>query len=180
MSNVGTPQHDAVPIGEIAQPPFARLPDPSTLFQARAERFEALAAQHELAPFLRFLAGISSCQHRLRDGLPDVDLPSDDERERAREHAMPPLDRGRFTADAAFDATLGRLLQLAESVDMPEPARAALGRVIGADAAARIAMARAVLANEIPVAEFADHVFVAAALQGHYWRLASGLEAKRL
>src|SRR3984885_7492632 len=182
MSNVGTPQHDAVPIGEIAQPPFARLPDPSTLFQARAERFEALAAQHELAPFLRFLAGISSCQHQLQeqDGLPNVDLPSDDDRERAPGHAMPPLDRGRFTADAAFDATFGRLLQLAEGVEMPEPARAALGRVIAANAAARIGMARAVLANEIPVADFADHVFVAAALQVHYARLASGLEAKRL
>jgi FdhE protein len=180
MSNVGTPQHDAVPIGEIAQPPFARLPDPSTLFQARAERFEALAARHELAPFLRFLAGVSSCQHQLQDGLPDVDLPAEDERARAREHAMPALDRGRFTADAAFDATFGRLLQLAEGVEMPEPTRAALGRVIAADAAARIGMARAVLANEIPVADFADHVFVAAALQVHYARLASGLEAKRL
>jgi FdhE protein len=180
MSNVGTPQHDAVPIGEIAQPPFARLPDPSTLFQARAERFEALAAQHELAPFLRFLSGISSCQHQLQDGLPDADLPAAEERERAREHAMPALDRGRFTADVAFDATLGRLLQLAEAVDMPDTARSALGRVIAADAAARIAMARAVLANEILVADFADHVFVAAALQVHYARLASGLDAKKL
>jgi FdhE protein len=180
MSKVGTPQHDAVPIGEVAEPPFARLPDPSTLFQARAERFQALAAQHELAPFLGFLAGISSCQHQLQDGLPDIDLPADEDRERAREHAMPPLDRGRFTADASFDATLGRLLQLAEGVDMPEPARSGLGRVIAANAAARIAMARAVLANEVPVADFADHVFVAAALQVHYARLASGLEAKRL
>lgn len=180
MSKVGTPRHDAVPIGEIAEPPFARLADPSTLFQARAERFQALSTQHELAPFLLFLAGISSCQHQLQDGLPDVDLPAAEERERAREHAMPPLDRGRFTADAAFDATLGRLLQLAETVGMPDTARAALGRVIAADAAARIAMARAVLANEIPVADFADHVFVAAALQVHYARLASRLEAKRL
>jgi FdhE protein len=180
MSKVGTPRHDAVPIGEVSEPPFARLPDPSTLFQARAERFQQLAAQHDLASFLGFLSGISSCQHRLQDGLADADLPADDECERAREHAMPPLDRGRFTADAAYEATLGRLLALAEGVDMPEPARAALGRVTAADAAARIAMARAVLANEIPVADFADHVFVAAALQVHYARLASRLAAKRL
>src|ERR1700710_2456845 len=126
MSKVGTPRHDAVPIGEIAQPPFARLPDPSMLFQARAERFQALAGQHELALFLRFLAGISSCQHQLLDGLPDADLPAEEERERAREHAMPPLGRGRFTADAAFDATLGRLLQLAPGVGMADTARAGL------------------------------------------------------
>jgi FdhE protein len=180
MSKVGTPRHDAVPIGEIAEPPFARLPDPSTLFQARAERFETLSAQHQLAPFLKFLSGLSSCQHQLQDGLPDADLPGDADRERAREHAMPPLDRSRFTADAAFDATLGRLLQLAPGVDMPDTARSALARVTDADAGMRTAMAQAVLANEIPVEAFAEHVFVAAALQVHYARLASRLVAKRL
>jgi FdhE protein len=180
MSKVGTPRHDAVPIGEVAEPPFVRLPDPSTLFQSRAERFQALAVSHELAPFLLFLSGLSSCQHQSQDGLPYADLPAEEDRARAREHAMPPLDRGRFTADAAFDATLGRLLQLAEGVDMPDTARAALGRVIAANAASRIAMARAVLANEIPAADFADHVFVAAALQVHYARLAAQFNAKRL
>src|ERR1700710_1995876 len=103
MSKAGTPRHDAVPIGEIAEPPFARLPDPSTLFQARAERFQELAARHELAPFLRFLAGISSSPHQLQGGLPDVVRPANEDSERARELAMPMLDRGRFTADAAFD-----------------------------------------------------------------------------
>jgi FdhE protein len=180
MSKVGTPRHDAVPIGEVAEPPFARLPDPSTLFQVRAERFQELSGRHELAPFLRFLSGISSCQHQLQDGLPDADFSTDDDRERAREHGMPPLDCNRFTADAAFDATLGRLLQLADGVDMPDTARHALTRAVEADAAVRVAMARAVLANEIPVEEFAGHVLVAAALQVHYARLASRLDAKKL
>lgn len=180
MSKVGTPRHDAVPIGEVAEPPFARLPDPSTLFQVRAERFHELSAQHELAPFLKFLSGLSSCQHQLQDGLPDGAPPSDADLERSREHAMPPLDRSRFTADAAFDATLGRLLQLVSGVDIPDTARFALARVTEADAAVRIAMARAVLADEIPVEAFAEHVFVAAALQVHYVQLASRLDAKRL
>jgi FdhE protein len=180
MSKVGAPRHDAVPIGEVAEPPFARLPDPSTLFQTRAERFATLSAQHQLAPFLKFLSGLSSCQHQLQDGLPDADLPGDADRERAREHAMPPLDRSRFTADAAFDATLGRLLQLAPGVEMPDTARSALARVTDADAGMRTAMAQAVLANEIPVEAFAEHLFVAAALQVHYARLASRLVAKRL
>ena len=180
MSKVGTPRHDAVPIGEVAEPPFARLPDPSTLFQVRAERFQELSGRHELAPFLRFLSGVSSCQHQLQDGLPNADFPTDDDRERAREHGMPPFDRNRFTADAAFDATLERLLQLAVGVDMPNAARLALTRVTEADAAVRVTMARAVLANEIPAEEFAGHVFVAAALQVHYARLASRLDAKKL
>jgi FdhE protein len=180
MSKIGTPRHDAVPIGEIAEPPFARLPDPSTLFHARAERFQELSSRHELARFLSFLSGLSFCQHQLQDGLPDADLPSDADRERAREHAMPPLDRSRFTADAVFDSTLGRLLQLAPDVDMPDTARSALARVTDADTGMRTVMAQAVLANAIPVEAFAEHVFVAAALQVHYARLASRLVAKRL
>lgn len=180
MSKVGAPRHDAVPIGRIAEPPFARLPDPSTLFQTRSERFQHLSARHQLSPYLRFLSGISLCQHQLQDGLPDADLPSEDDRKRARDHAMPPLDRGRFTADAAFDATLKRLLQLASGIDMPDAARVALTRFTEADPATCIAMARAVLADEIPVEAMADHVFMAAALQVHYARVASRLDAKKL
>jgi FdhE protein len=180
MSKTEVPRSDAVPIGEIAEPPFARLPHPTTLFQVRADRFHALAARPELAPFLLFLSGLSACQHRLQDGLPDVVLPADEDRARARKHAMPPLDRNQFVADAAFDATLDRLLRSASDVDMPDAARAALLGVTEADAATRLAMARAVLADEIPVEEFAGHVFVAAALQVHYARLASLLDAKAL
>lgn len=180
MSKVGMPRHDVVPIGEISEPPFARVPDSTTLFQARAERFQALSERHELAPFLQFLSGISVCQHQLQDGLPEPDLPSDEDIARARTHAMPPLDRSRFTADAAFEATLDRLLEMASGIDMPDSAQAARRRVMGADIAARVVMARAVLANEIPVEGFADHVFVTAALQVHYARLASRLDPKKL
>lgn len=180
MSKVEAPRHDDVPIGEIAEPPFARLPDPATLFRTRAERFQTLSVQHELAPFLQFLSGISLCQHQVQDGLPEPDFPADEDLERARLHGMPPLDRSRFTADAAFDATLCRLVELLPGIEMPDVARSALARVIEADAATRIAMARAVLANEIPVEGFADHVFVTAALQVHYVRLAARLDAKKL
>jgi FdhE protein len=180
MSKIDSLQPDPTAIGDVSDPPFVRLPDPTTLFQTRAERFQALSAQHPLAPYLQFLAGLSSCQHALQEALPAAELPSAEDRERARTHAMPPLNAGRFTGDAAFEATLERLLQLAGGVDMPAAAHAALTAVAEADAAARTAMARAVLANEIPVEEVAGHVFVAAALQVHYARLAAGLDAGQL
>jgi FdhE protein len=180
MSKVGVPGHDPVPIGMVSEPPFVRLPDLSTLFQTRAERFRVLSSQHQLAPFLVFLSGICSCQHQLLDGLPDVNLPTDDTRERAREHGMPPLDRSHFIADVAFEATLGRLLQLASAIDMPDEARSARVRVAEADSGERLVMARAVLEGAIPFEQFAGHVFVAAALQVHYARLASRLDAERL
>lgn len=180
MSNVGAPRHEPIPIGEIAEPPFVRLPEPSTLFATRAERFQALAAGHPLGTYLRFLGSLSAIQHELQEGLVEPDMPADDARARAREHGMPPLDRTRFTADSAFDATLERLFALAASLDMPSEARAALARASGADAGSRAAMLRAVLDDAILVEALADHVFVAAALQVHFARQAARLDAKSL
>src|ERR1700752_1845253 len=133
MTQVGAPKHAPIPIGDIAAPPFRRLPDPPTLFARRAGRLRTLAEGHELRPYLLFLARLNDAQYYLLDGLPAVDLPADDARARAREFGMPPLDRSRFTADVAFGATWERLLALAGSIEMPDTARAALARVRSAD-----------------------------------------------
>jgi len=180
MSKAGVPRHDPVPIGEIAAPPFVRLPDPFTLFAARSLRFRMLAEGHQLGPYLLFLAALSECQHRIQRDLPDPDLPGDDARARAREYAMPPLDRSRFTTDAALEATLDRLFTLAATIDMPNDARVALARARGADATRRDELVRAVLADATPVETLADHVYVAAALQVHFARLAARLDPSAL
>src|SRR5580658_10279189 len=98
MSKAGAVGHNPIPIGEIAAPPFVRLPDPLTLFATRSLRLRTLAEGHQLGPYLLFLAAIRECQHRIQKDLPGPDLPPGDARARAREHAMPPLDRTRFTA----------------------------------------------------------------------------------
>ena len=71
-------------------------------------------------------------------------------------------------------------MALVATIDMPDAAREALDHVCGADAAARDAMVRAVLADAIPVETLADHVYVAAALQVHFARLAARLDADAL
>jgi FdhE protein len=63
---------------------------------------------------------------------------------------------------------------------MPDVARLALARVKAAGEADRTAMMGAVLSNAIPVEELAEHVFVAAALQVHFARLAARLDAGAL
>lgn len=180
MSKVDAPRHDAVPIGEVAQAPFAVLPDPLELFVVRTTRLRSLAQESELAPYLTFLAALTEAQYRIQDELAEPDRPAADAIARAREFGMPPLDRGRFTADAAFDETVERLLSLAHEFDMPPAARAAFDRVRAADAGGREAMVRSLLADSVPVEALAEHVFVAAALQVHFARLAAGLDAARL
>ncbi|HMK79134.1 MAG TPA: formate dehydrogenase accessory protein FdhE [Xanthobacteraceae bacterium] len=180
MRKVDAPRHDPVPIGEVAAPPFCRLPDPLALFVDRTHRFRVLGAGHELGPYLRFLADLTEAQYRIQDALPEPALPDAAARSRAREFGMPPLERSRFTVDAAYEATLERLLALAATIEMPPVAAAALARVAAADAATRDAMMRALLADEVPVETLAEHVFVAAALQVHFARLAARLDADAL
>ena len=180
MSKAGPSRHDPVPIGEVAEPPFVRLPDPGHIFAERARRFAALASNHQLASYLLFLAALGEAQHQAQDGVPEPELPPLEAIARAREFGMPPLDRNRFSASAEFDAIFGRLLGLAQAIEKPAAAAAALARVAAADAAMRDAMIRNVLADSIPVDQLADHVYAAAAMQLHFARLAARLDDKRL
>lgn len=180
MSSVDPTAPDPSVISNIPTPPFVRLPDSSQLFSSRAARFAALAEGHELAPYLTFLSGLCQAQAAIQEGLLEPDAIAPETLERARQHSMPPLDRGHFTADAAFTMTLERLLTAAAKLDMPAQARAALDRVMKADADGRVRMIENVLAEAIPVEALAEHIFIAAALQVHFGRLAARLDAKSL
>jgi len=128
MSDVGDIHPDPNIIGTIAKPPFVQLPDPLRIFTKRAERLRSLAAGHELGAYLHFLAGLTDAQLRVLPQLPEPDMPTAEVLARAKEHAMPPLDRGGFKADAAFDAILERLLSIVASLEMPATASEALGQ----------------------------------------------------
>lgn len=180
MSKAGTLQPDPTVIGDVAAPPFVRLPNPLALFAARSQRFWTLADGHQLGPYLRFLAALSECQHRLQGSLPEPDTPSAALRAQAHDHGMPPLDRNRFATDAALNTILDRLFALAAEIDMPDAARGALVRSRGADAVGRSDMVRAVLVDTIPVETLADHIYVAAALQVHFVRMAARLDGASL
>ena len=130
-------------IGEVAAPPFVRLPDPIRLFVDRAERLRALAAGHELGPYLRFLADLAELQYRIQDGLPEPDMP-DARALRARPRhsacrrstaaASPPTRRSRRRST--------RCSPLRPRSTCRAAARAALARVRAAGREARDAMLR--------------------------------------
>jgi len=180
MSDIGAPRPDPTAIGETSTPPFARLPDPERLFARRADRFRTLAKGAELGPYLEFLGRLCDVQHAVQDGLQPAPTPAAETIERARIHAMPPIDREKAVEDEGFMAIFDRLVARAREIDMPAPAREALGRVASADGEGRRTLARAVVANRIPVEAVAEHVFAAAAVQVHLARLAAGLDAGAL
>jgi FdhE protein len=180
MAQAGSTQFDPISIGDVAKPPFARLPDPEKMFRRRSERLRLLADGHQLRPYLTFLADICDAQHSIQADLPEAERPAADAAARARQLKMPPLDSAFLGRDAAMGVTSERLFALARDIAMPDDARAALDNLRTTDPAAVAAMAAAVLANAMPVDAVAEHIFVAAALQVHFARLAAQLDAEGL
>ncbi|WP_036260182.1 formate dehydrogenase accessory protein FdhE [Methylocapsa aurea] len=180
MTRKGEVSPDPTAIGDVAAPPFVVLPDPMRLFALRAARLRALAETSALAPYLRFLADLAAAQNMTLDGLPEPTRPDADALARAKKFEMPPLDRSRILADAALAATFDRLFAAAQKIEQPAAAADALARVMQAGLAEQEAMARAVLADALPVEAMAEHVYIAAALQIHFARLAAGLAAGSL
>ena len=179
------PAGDAVPlapmdIGEVADPPFAVLPDSSRVFLARSERFAALAPGHELEPYLRLLSQITRAQHDILADLPEPALPQSERLALARENIMPPISTGQIALDETADCTFGALLKALAAVDLADTSRAALAAVDKAGPEARRLMMQAVILDEIPGDAVAEHVLAAAAVQVLFTRLAARLEVETL
>lgn len=180
MSAFQSPQPDPSAIGRLAKAPFALLPDPASHFRRRAERFEVLAADSALAPYLRFLAGLSARQQALASSLPPLPPPPAAQLERARSAAMPPLDRHVMARAADLPGLVTQFLDAVADLAMPAPAAAALAALRMADPAERAAMLGNVLADAIPADALPQHLFLSAALQVQAVRQAAVLDAARL
>lgn len=180
MSDAYSPPREPVAIGEVTAPPFVRLPDPASVFRARAERFQGLAPGHQLGAYLAFLADVAAAQDTIQPRLTEPAMPDQDEVRRSHEFGMPAIDRNRFPRDPAFAETLDLLLEALRPAMMPDPARDALAFVATLDDEARARMAQAVLDAAVPFEAVAEHVLVAAALQVHAARSASRLDPAQL
>jgi len=105
-------------IGEEATPPFAVLPDPSSLFLGRSRRFAALAPGHEFGPYLGFLAAVTQVQHDIQADLPQPALPSPERTGQALEHGMPPVSCALLEPDAATLCAIDLMLERLAGIDI--------------------------------------------------------------
>ena len=184
MSTFNPAEPDPSVIGGVPKAPYVRLPDPAAVFARRGARFAALAASGELAPYLTLLAAVSQAQAEILPALPEPPPPSAEALERARQFAMPPLDRSAPAADQAPDPVLRqtcrRLFDALDPAPKPAAAQAALNRLRAADDRSLDDMIAAALADAAPDGALAEQVFLASALQVHFARLAARLPGERL
>ncbi|UFN47763.1 formate dehydrogenase accessory protein FdhE [Roseomonas sp. OT10] len=177
MSGFQNIQPDPSMIGRLAQPPYALLPDPAALFRLRAERFARLAQSGDLAPYLTLLGQLCAIQSALAAELPAVDPLPAAQVERARENAMPPIDRAALLRDPLLRETVTRFLDAAAAIPMPAPAAAALDALRHAAPAELDGALADVLSDAVPFEALPQYLFLAAAVQIHAARLAATLEA---
>jgi FdhE protein len=164
----------------VAKPPFAVLPDPSTLFQGRSRRLAALAPGHELEPYLRFLSALTHAQHDIAVALPPAALPPFERIGQALGHGMPPVSYGLFQPDAAAMAAIEQLLDRLAGTDVPPATGATIASLRTASADDRRRKAREAVENAQPADDLAQRALLAAGLQVHFSRLAAQLVADDL
>lgn len=167
-------------IGGIAVAPFVRPLDPVAEFRKRADRFAFLAQTSDLGPFLDFLAALTGVQAQIAERLPAPEPLPAEELTRARQAAMPPIDRLSLIDSPELAETLEATLTALREVEMPDQARVALEAVIEADTDARRWLIANVMAETIPEEAAAPLLLVAIGVQVHLSRLAATLDGTAL
>jgi formate dehydrogenase accessory protein FdhE len=150
MTTVGKSQGAAIDIGEVAAPPFVRLPVPQTMFAERASRLRTLASGHALADALAFFAAIAEAQDAVQNTLAPSAPAGSATVVQALEHGMPPLNRYTWTPDRDFGAIAARSARGLAGCAMPASAEVARAMVAGADDAQLDRWAADLLATEAP------------------------------
>ena len=173
MSGLGTPQ-GLTNTGEEAKPPFAVLPDPSTLFLKRSERLRTLAAGHILESYLNFVADVTEAQHASQATLPAAVLPPASEIQQALDGGMPPLLRTALEPGEAGELTFRRMLECLRQTSMPTEAQAAI-EALAASSSERLRRLMSGALKNAPVDDAAERVLILAGLQVHFSRLATSV-----
>jgi len=162
-------------LGDVAQSEPVRLPDLVTVFSRRAGRLRDLAPGHELEGFLRTLAAIVDAQHGALDGLPPGTLPA-----QAEGGETAPLDPETLARDETWRVALARIVERVDRAVLPAPAEEARSWLAAAGEKDLEALADRYLQGDVKPDETARMVFVAAALQVAWTRMAALLEAASL
>ncbi len=167
---------DPIDIGNVAQPPFVRLPDLTTLFDRRANRLAVVSSGNPLGDYLEFVAALTRTQAAVLHRLPAGTMPGPEQIAFHHESKLPIVDRLTWRRDPSWRAALDGVLDGLAPATMPEAARVAAAGLRDLDASRREELADRVLGVEPAVAEPAMACFVGAALQVYWTRMAALVE----
>ena len=166
---IGSPQ------GGVKAPEPLLLPDPAARFARTAARLDFLATAHPMAEWLRFLARLAQAQHAAATALPPCASPDPAMVDHAVTARMPPLAADGHARDASWRDGLALLLDRLAGEAMPPPALAVMVDLRARGDAAIETLADDFLHGGVNAADAGAALYVAAALQVYFTRLAASL-----
>lgn len=168
------------PLGGVTAPEALILPDPATRFSRTAERLDVLSTGHPMADWLRFMARLAQAQHIAATTLGPVVGPEPAAVRQAVDAGMPPLAADGHRRDPVWRDGLAVLLDRMDGDAIPAPARTVVANLRALTAEALEALAEDFLQGGVAPGEAGAALYVAAALQVYFTRLAAALPAASL
>jgi FdhE protein len=168
------------PLGGVKSPEAVILPDATTRFARTAARLEALSDGHPMADWLRFMAQLARAQLHAAHAMETLAGPDRMAIDLAVEAGMPPLAADGHGRDPGWRDGLAMLLDCFDDGTIPAPARMAIAGLRERDADAIEALADGFLLGGVASEDVGAALYVAAALQVYFTRLAAALPAAAL
>ena len=166
--------------GGVTAPDPLILPDRRKRFSATAARLETLAAGHPMEDWLRFMAKLARAQHVAVETLPPSSALDRSFVAQSVEARMPPLAADGHRRSPAWRDGLAIIFDQFDNAPMPPQARAVIAQLRSRDVAAIEELADDFLHGEIGAADAGAVLYIAAALQAYFTRMAATLSAPDL
>jgi len=167
-------------LGGVKAPEAILLPDPGTRFFDAATRLVTLATGHPMEEWLRFMAKLAHAQHLAIATLSALAGLEQSVVEQAVDARMPPLAAEGHRRDPAWRDGLAVLLGHFDNASMPPQVQAVVAQLRARDATAIETLADELLHGDVEAADAGPVLYVAAALQVYFARMAASLPASAL
>ena len=167
-------------LGGVKAPEAILLPNSGKRFSDTASRLEALAAGHPMEDWLRFMSKLALAQHVAATELESLACPELSVVEQAVDARMPPLAADGHRRGSVWRDGLALLLDSFDDGAMPTQAQTVIARLRSREPAAIESLADAFLHGSVDVADAGPVLYVAAALQVYFTRMAEGLPVSAL
>jgi FdhE protein len=145
---------------------------PADVFAERGERLLALAPDHALGPYLNFASLLCLAQSTLLRSFPNLPLPEDETLAHCRQHGVPVISAYGHRRDPAWRSAVSELIARLDNASLPAESGDVLQRVRSADETQLEAAATNLLAGIYGELDPGETLFIAAALQVYWVKLA--------
>jgi len=164
----------------VKAPEAIILPRPAKRFASTSDRLDALAPGHPMQDWLRFMSHLTRAQHAAATMAASLAALNQTAIEQAVEARMPPLSADGHRRDPAWRDGLMALLDSIDNAPAPPQALAVIADLRATDTGTIERLADAFLHGHFGASQAGAALYIAAALQVYFTRMAASLSVSSL